>query len=211
MEEAFWQAKWRANEIGFHENRPNHFLVTYFPRLKLEPGNTIFVPLCGKAVDLDWLIAQGLNVIGSEFNEGAAREVFARQKLNPASQTQGGLNHLHAGKLRIFVGDFFNLTKAALGPVDAIYDRAALVALPKPTRDHYTKHLTAITNIAKQLLVTLDHDRETGPPFTVPAREIARLYQNHYAIKPLENAPISGALAQRMSGAENVQLLTPLG
>ena len=39
----------------------------------------------------------------------------------------------------VFVGDFFDLTNSLLGAVDAIYDRAALVALPPDMRQAYTK------------------------------------------------------------------------
>lgn len=68
MNSTFWQAKWQRNEIGFHEHRPNVLLVRNFPALCLQHGARVFVPLCGKSLDIHWLLAQGHQVVGCELS-----------------------------------------------------------------------------------------------------------------------------------------------
>lgn len=209
MHEEFWQTRWRANRIGFHESQPNSLLLENFHRLALKAGDTVFVPLCGKSVDLDWLLAQELRVIGIEFSQQAVEEVFARQNITPEVEQVGALKRFSAERIDIFVGDFFDLNADQLTNIDAIYDRAAMVALPKPSRKKYAPHLTEITKSARQLLVTFDYDQEQmeGPPFSVPEAEIRALYADIYEIELLASRAISGSLSNRCQGSENTWLL----
>ena len=211
MDEEFWQARWRENRTGFHENRPHTQLLEHFDSLGLHAGDTVHVPLCGKSLDLDWLIARRLRVIGVEFSRQAVEEVFARQSLVPEIRNAGSLVCFSADALEIFVGDVFELTGAMFGAVDAVYDRAALVALPADTRPAYAAHLCETTGHAKQLLISLDYDQAqmNGPPFSVPEAEIRRLYENGYGVELLSRRDISGPLAQRCSGTEEAWLLNP--
>lgn len=212
MDEAFWQQKWESNQIGFHEEHPNANLLAAFDHLALSKGDRIFVPLCGKSVDLDWLLARGCRVVGIEFSPTAVAAVFDRLALSPAISQKGDLTLFSAAKLEIFTGDFFALTRQDLGPVDAIYDRAALVALPEQQRKDYRARLIELTDTAPQLLVSLDYDESqmTGPPFSVGPNEVRTLYEPHYNIHALRDAPISGALAQRCQGTERVWHLARL-
>jgi len=75
-----------------------------------------------------------------------------------------------------------------LGQIDAVYDRAALVALPKDMRDRYTQHLVAITGNAPQLLIAFAYDQSLmdGPPFSVSSEEIDAHYAAHFDIEDLE-------------------------
>ena len=212
MDEEFWQIRWRENRIAFHENRPNSLLVSHFHRLGLAKGDTVFVPLSGKAVDLDWLSAQKLRVVGVEFNRQAVEEVFARRNIVPDVRTVGRMRRYRAEAFEMFVGDFFDLTADMLGAVDAVYDRAALVALPPDTRANYARHLADITNKARQLLISFDYDQSQtlGPPFSVPGQDISRLYDGLYSAELLASREISGPLAERCQGSENVWLLDPV-
>ncbi|MEM8937021.1 MAG: thiopurine S-methyltransferase [Pseudomonadota bacterium] len=211
MEEAFWQSRWRDNNIGFHEDRSNALLLAHFKQLGLGSGDTVFVPLCGKSVDLDWLRGNGLHVKGIEFNEGAVRSVFARNALDPDVSKVGDLKLYASDALKIFVGDLFALNADMLGYVSAIYDRAALVALPGETRSQYAAHIRGLTERAPQLIVSYDYDQSQteGPPFSVPFDDVQQLYNDHYTGELLSSLPISGPLAQRCDGKEYASLLTP--
>lgn len=211
MDHAFWQERWRENRIAFHEHAPNPLLTQHYDRLGLSAGDSIFVPLCGKSVDLDWLLAQGLQVTGAELNEGAVQEVFQRLDLTHEISPVGALKRYSAKELTVFVGDFFELTSGDVGPVDAVYDRAALVAMPDTMRGDYADHLVAISGGAKQLLVSFDYDQSQmqGPPFSVPEAMIAEYYDTRFHREQLSDTPISGQLAERCSGQEQVWLLTP--
>lgn len=96
--------------------------------------------------------------------------------------------------------------------IDAVYDRAALIALPPRSRNRYARHLFDLTGGAGQLLITLDYDQTQmdGPPFSVPEEEIGVLYGGRYRRELLASREITGPLSQRCSGNENAWLLEPV-
>ncbi len=212
MDEEFWQARWRENRISFHEAQANNLLIDNFRHLGLRKGDTVFVPLCGKSIDLDWLLTQGLRVVGIDFNRQAAEEVFARLELTPEITEIGPLLRYDTDRITLFVEDFFELDGDDLGDVNAIYDRAALVALPSTTRSKYSERICQLTHCAPQLLITFDYDQThmDGPPFSVPGEEIQKHYGKNYTIESLISRKISGPLSQRCQGDENVWLLKPV-
>lgn len=212
MEKAFWQSRWNEGRTAFHEGAPNRHLTRHFGALSLAPGSHVFVPLSGKSVDLDWLLAQGCRVSGIEFNREAVAEVFDRLGLLPEITETAGLTRYETGDLVLWVGDFFELTPQELGAVDAVYDRAALVALPAQKRQGYVTHLQILCPLKPQLLVSYDYDQAQteGPPFSVPRDTIFELYADLYDIRQLESVDISGPLASRCTGKEQAWLLQPV-
>lgn len=212
MDPAFWQQRWENNQIAFHEEEVNPLLLKTIGRLALNRGDRIFVPLCGKTNDLAWLSEQGYRVVGIELNQSAVEAVFSNMGADPDISVSGDHMHYKSGTIEVFSGDFFELSTQMLGPVDAVYDRAALIALPAPMRRSYAAHLTALTRTAPQLLIALHYDQTqmNGPPFSVTGDEIGRLYGEHYGPELVSSAPISGRLAERCSGTENAWLLKPL-
>lgn len=213
MEKAFWQNRWQEGKIGFHEGVPNQHLRSHFPDLSLKAGAHVFVPFCGKAVDLDWLLSKGFPVSGVEFNKEAVAEVFDRLSLVPEITEIRNLARYSSKGLVIWVGDFFELLSSDLGPVDAIYDRAALVALPSAMRERYARHLQSLCPSVPQLLVSFDYDQTQmdGPPFSVSKEHIHRLYDAAFEIEIIASADIAGPLAERCSGKEEAWLLRPIG
>jgi thiopurine S-methyltransferase len=211
MEEQFWQLRWKEGKTGFHEKAPNRFLTKHFDKLSLAPGSHVFVPLCGKSTDLDWLLNQGHQVTGIEFNAQAVDEVFERMSLTPEVSVLRGLRRLTSGSLTLWQGDLFALQAADLGAVDAVYDRAALVALPETMRSHYAGHLINITKSAQQFLVSFSYDQShtAGPPFSVPLHAINALYDGVYDIQSLATTEIEGPLADRCTGQEQVWKMSP--
>jgi thiopurine S-methyltransferase len=209
MDEDFWQTRWRQNQIGFHEGRANSLLLRFFDRLGLRADDRVLVPLCGKSFDLDWLIGQNFHVVGVEFNKEAVEEVFARLNLVPDVEVFGSLLRYRAKAIDIFVGDFFELTGSVFGTVNAVYDRAALVALPTAMRERYARHLAYLTISAPQLLITFDYDQThmEGPPFSVSEAEVQKHYGAQYAVEQLASNVISGPLSQRCKGDENTWFL----
>lgn len=202
MEPDFWHRKWEANEIAFHEGEANTLLVRHFHSLGLAPGARVFVPLCGKSRDLNWLLGHGFAVVGAELSRLAVEQLFAELGVVPEITEIGPLERFAAEGLTVFVGDIFDLKRDTLGPVDAIYDRAALVALPEPLRGRYAAHLVHLTHGAPQLLIAFDYEPSllVGPPFTVPEHEVRRLYGAAYHPTLLEKHPLKGGLR----GAEPV-------
>lgn len=208
MESNFWHRRWENNDIGFHEGEANALMVRHFQRLDLPPGSRVFLPLCGKTRDIAWLLSQGYRVVGAELSALAIAQLFAELGVEPEVTRLGAMDHNHAPGVEIFVGDIFDLTADQIGAVDAVYDRAALVAMPKGLRDRYAAHLADITQTAPQLLICFEYDQSLmrGPPFSVDADEVARLYRGRYAPKLLERAATQGGI-RGIAAQEAVWLL----
>lgn len=179
MDSNFWLKKWQDNEIRFHELKANPLLVKHFHNLALGPESRVFIPLCGKTLDAGWLLSQGHRVVGAELVEMAIQQLFEELRTKPIVTALGSLKRYSAPNIDVFVGDIFELTAQMLGPVDAVYDRAALVALPEEMRIRYAAHLSSITERAPQLLITLAYDQGLipGPAFSVTAEEVHRHYK----------------------------------
>lgn len=199
MQEQFWLDKWKTNQIGFHQQQVNEFLAKYIDKLSLQKNSRIFVPLCGKSLDMHWLLDQGFRVVAVELSELAVEELIKSLNLPFEEIPNQHLRHFHHPQIDIFNGDIFQLTQPLLGDVDAIYDRAALVALPENMRVQYAQHLKQVTNNAPQLLISYEYNQDTfsGPPFSVPEAKIKGLYDDVYDIEPLIRVERSGAFQQQ--------------
>ena len=212
MEHSFWHDKWERKEIGFHQAETHHMLLRHVGALGLYSGSRIFVPLCGKTLDIGWLLSQGFQICGAELSELAVSELFDELGAHPLVEEVGDLKHYHAPQLDIWVGDVFALTAERLGPVDAIYDRAAMVALPQPLRIDYTRHLQSLAPTARQLLITFEYDQLVipGPPFSVTASEIKAHYGETHSLVELSREPVAGGLKGQAEADEIAWLVTPL-
>jgi thiopurine S-methyltransferase len=209
METSFWHQKWARGEIAFHESEANPLLVTHFEKLNLAKGSRVFLPLCGKTRDFSWLLACGYRVVGAELSELAVNELFKELGLEPKISIAGKLTRYSAKDIDILVGDIFDMSAEYLGPISAIYDRAALVALPSGIRERYTSHLMNISGTAPQLLISYEYDQLVmeGPPFSVTENEVMQHYEAAYQLKPVETKNVEGGLKGKVAATETVWLL----
>jgi thiopurine S-methyltransferase len=188
MEEEFWLDMWRRQQTGFHQRSVNPALRDFWPRLRLAAGDAVFVPLCGKSGDMIWLRAQGHPVVGVELSPLAAAAFFSENGLAAERRRQGSFEVTEAGGVRILCGNFFDLTAEDLAGVGAVYDRAALIALPDEMRERYAAHMAEILPPGtRMLLVTLEYPpaEMQGPPFSVTPEEVERLYGPHGDVEVL--------------------------
>lgn len=209
MDANFWIQKWEKNDIAFHESDANPALVKYIKKLSLVKGSCVFIPLCGKTLDIAWLLSKGYRVAGAELSPKAIGELFKGLGVKPKVSASGKASHYSAKNIDIFVGNIFNVSKKMLGPIDAIYDRAALVALPEEMRPRYAKHLMKITHQAPQLLISYEYDQALmeGPPFSVSNKEVKQHYKDRYDLTLLASGNVAGGLKGKCPAKENVWLL----
>lgn len=189
MHAEFWQARWANNEIGFHSPQVNPYLQRYWPALGLAQGAQVLVPLCGKSVDLAWLAGQGFAVVGVELAQCAVEDFFREHGLEPQITQDGVFQVYRAGAVTFYCGDFFALESRHIAQCAAVYDRAALIALPEAMRERYVTHLAALLPGGAQiLLVSLDYDQAqmAGPPFAVNDEGVQRLFARHGQVDLLE-------------------------
>lgn len=193
MTHEYWLNRWERNEIGFHQENFNPYLLEYWPLLKIPDNGTVFLPLCGKSRDMIWLHNRGHSVLGVELSKLAVAAFFQENKTIPVRQADQDFARYVAGRITILQGDFFNLNKKHLEKISAVYDRASLVALPPDTRKRYVQHMMDILPPATRLLlVGFDYPRTEmqGPPYAVSNEEIGMLYQHHAEISLLRRTNV---------------------
>ena len=184
-----WLDRWKQNRIGFHESTVNQYLQRYLSDFNLNSGDTIFLPLCGKAHDIAWLAQQRFQVVGIELSEIAIESFFSEHKLQYQQFESQRFVLRKSGNISLIQGDFFDLQQEDLSDCKLVYDRAALIAIDEFNRDRYCAHLLSIIpQYIDQLLITLDYNQTqmSGPPFSVSEGEVHRYYESAYSIDRLE-------------------------
>jgi len=188
MEANFWIERWQQNQIGFHLPTVNRRLVEQSSVLPQQVGARVFVPLCGKTIDLAWLAERGLQAVGVELSSLAVEAFFRERGWTPTVTRRGAFTHSEANNVEILCGDFFALDVATVGELHGYYDRAALVALPPSLRRAYvTKLATLLSPRTRGLLVALGYlDEEMqSPPFSVPEAEVRALFEPAFQVDHL--------------------------
>lgn len=218
MDAEFWKQRWENNETGFHLEEVNPFLPRFWPQLHLPESSKVFVPLCGKSLDLCWLREQGHEVWGVELSSLAVQQFFSEQEMRPEVHRVGAIEIWEADGIRLFCGDFFELTTELLGQPNVVYDRASMIALPPAMRQNYARHLLSLAPPqASRLLVALDYEQAQmdGPPFAVSEAEVQMLYGDSFQIEKIfsedilpENVRFQEKGLTRLD--ESVYLLKPL-
>ncbi|TVP88828.1 MAG: thiopurine S-methyltransferase [Pseudomonadaceae bacterium] len=179
MEAEFWQERWAKGETGFHKSRPNPLLSRWWSSLGLHTAAPVWVPLCGKSLDMAWLREQGHPVVGIELARSALESFAAEQRLQLGWREQGEFAIGEGEGYCLYCGDFFALTAEDVARVEGVYDRAALIALPETMRGPYVEHMRQVLPAGwRLLLITLDYAQaeRPGPPFSVPDVEVRTLF-----------------------------------
>jgi thiopurine S-methyltransferase len=209
MNNEHWIQRWKDKNIGFHGNVVNTLLLKHFKALNLKHNSNIFIPLCGKTLDISWLLMLGHNIVGAELSEIAVQELFEELHLTPTITKRKNIIQYSADNIDIFVGDIFNINSNMVGNIDAIYDRAALVALTKDIRIKYTQHLRELSSNAPQILICCEYDQSlmNSTPYSIEHNEINEHYENHYEVKLLERIEIEGGIKGKHKANDTIWLL----
>jgi thiopurine S-methyltransferase len=193
MQPEFWHERWRTGQIGFHQATVDASLERLWPMLGIAEGRRIFVPLCGKSLDLVWLRNRGHPVVGVELSAAAVEAFFLENGIPARRRPRVGFDAYEAPGFEILRGDYFELTPEHLRDVGAVYDRAALISWTPELRDAYARHLLALAAPGTQmLLITLEYPQAeaAGPPFAVMPDEIDRLYSPHFEVREVSRRDI---------------------
>ena len=221
MDSEFWQQRWQEGRIGFHKSDVNPELIKYFSNLALPIGSRVLVPLCGKSIDMVWLACAGYDVVGIELVESAVQAFFAEQNITPTiteltstadkSTLKRYQGQLAGQTITLWAADIFALSTIDIGDIDAVYDRAALIALPANMRADYSRHIVKLSNNAPQLLITLNYDqsKKDGPPFSITQQQLHQYYSADYKIVELASNSSTLNAASEILVTEHVWLLKP--
>ena len=204
MKPEYWIEGWQQGRRGFDQGDPHRWLAEHWSTLGVATDATVFVPLCGKTVDMVWLAEQGHSIIGVEVSEIAVDEFFEMVGLTPEIEEVGPLAVYRAGPYELWRGDLFELPAAVFDRIDAVYDRASIVALPPDIRRRYAEVLTMqIRPEAHWYLVSFTYDQNEmdGPPHSVPLTEIDTLFGEEFEIETLvDESVIERAAAMQERG-----------
>ncbi|MCD1279480.1 thiopurine S-methyltransferase [Psychrobacter sp. CCUG 69069] len=221
MNPEFWQNRWQEKRIGFNQSEVNSLLIKYWSALNLPASSRVFVPLCGKSIDMVWLSAQGYDVVGVELVESAVQAFFAEQNIQPTIYQhaenieikcyQGELGDSETKRtITLWVADIFALTSTDIGSIDVVYDKAALIALPADMRTQYSEQVCLLSGTVPQLVITLNYDqsKKDGPPFSVSCEQVQQYYGSRYQITELAREPAAIGSAPDLTVSEQVWLLS---
>jgi thiopurine S-methyltransferase len=189
----FWHKRWQIGQIGFHQSAVDRHLERHWPDLELASDSRVFVPLCGKSLDLLWLRERHQSVTGVELSEVALESLCMEHGIPARRRVLDNFDVYEAPRLQVYRGDFYSLTPGLLGPVSAVFDRAALISWAPELRAAYVAHLTALTRHGTQtLLITMEYAQSqmAGPPFSVSADEVDLLYARSHAIQLLSREDV---------------------
>ena len=193
MQLEFWEQRWQQNQTGFHLNEINPYLREHWHSVTNGSTGQVFVPLCGKSLDLLWLQQQHHRVIGVECSELAVNAFFKEQAIDYETDNDAGFTVYHSDGLSIYQGDYFQLDAADLKDVSLVYDRAALVAMPEQMRKAYVDTMIRLLPPSVSImLVALEYNQSlmSGPPFSVTEDEIRELYGAHFNIEKIHQFDI---------------------
>lgn len=191
----FWHQRWEQDQIGFHQEAINAYLTSHWEELGLATGAPVFVPLCGKSLDMLWLHEQGHPVFGIELSRKAVEAFFHENDIEPSINETERFVEYSADQLTLFAGDYFQLQAGDLGQIHAVFDRAALIALPPEMRHNYAEQMAALlAPDAHILLITMHYPQGVleGPPFSVEEEEIQTLFSTAFYIDNKGSWPAEG-------------------
>lgn len=193
MEPEFWLDRWRESRIGFHQEAPTPLLLAHWPTVGAAPGSRVFVPLAGKSLDMGWFASQGYSVLGCELSPLAVSQFFENQGLRPSIREGTDGVHYVARQIEIVQGDVFAIEERTISNCVAVFDRAALIALPPKMRERYVGNVYGkLPSGCRGLLITLEYPQHEkhGPPFSVPESEVRALWGASWSVTTLERRDI---------------------
>ncbi len=211
MHPDFWHQRWQDDRIGFHQDAVSPMLAAHWDAAQVAPGARVFVPLCGKSLDMPWLVARGHTVLGVEISPIAVRDFLNALDAAPEiHRSHYGLHHV-AGPYELILGDAFALDSGVLAGCTGVYDRAALIALPPELRRRYVSELYgALPAGCRGLLVSLEYPQaeKDGPPFSVDETEIRGVFEPEWQVDLLERRDIlaeeGGSVGENVSALHTV-------
>mmetsp|Transcript_52625 Transcript_52625/g.79862 ORF Transcript_52625/g.79862 Transcript_52625/m.79862 type:complete len:315 (-) Transcript_52625:86-1030(-) len=215
-----WLDRWDSNRIGFHLDDVNPWLVKHIDKLLSKKDTTcsntdtttttttptstttttrVFVPLCGKTVDMAYLVQQ---LLAADSDDGSAPQVVGVDGIRKAlsefvdeqpdlkiskttTTTADGYETFSGPNITLLRGDFFALTEAAAGgKFDAMFDRGSLVAIDPKMRQAYLDIIGKLMAPGGKILLVSVERRGTdleavkkGPPFSISEGDVREMYE----------------------------------
>ncbi|MFK7823579.1 MAG: thiopurine S-methyltransferase [Oligoflexales bacterium] len=190
MDKKYWLDCWDSGNIRFHQKKVNPHLNSFW-KLLAKDRRPVFVPLCGKTLDMNYLANYGHKVIGVELSEQAIKEFFQGLDLKPQIISDSGFKVYEANSYKIYCGDIFEI-KFDFSIIAYVYDRACYIALDHKDRKKYCHWLIKNLPHVNMLHLSIEFDHLTaGPPYSITKQEIERGFSSSFNLECLIDEPIS--------------------
>ncbi|MEL7832963.1 thiopurine S-methyltransferase [Fodinibius sp. Rm-B-1B1-1] len=186
MEISYWQSRWRKDNTGWHMDMVYPPLPKLWKRLNIKSESRILVPLCGKSLDLHWLAEHSQKVIGVDVSHKALHTVMEKYPETFSQTSSHNFTVYKSSSLELWEGDFMKLPTKEITPIDLVYDKASIIALPPKMRPQYAqKILDLCGNTTRILLQTFEYIQEemNGPPFSVDEKELQKLFGHNFRLQ----------------------------
>ncbi|XP_060084615.1 probable thiopurine S-methyltransferase isoform X2 [Ylistrum balloti] len=174
-----WLNNWESDCTPWHMTDVHEGLARYYQMLvnKTSVHNKIFIPLCGKSVDIKWLADRGNEVVGVEASETGLMEFFVEQNVKysveSAPSVDGKLFRSHDNKIRLYCCDIFHFTSDVESGFSGVWDRGSIEALEPEDRKKYIDLMkTLIGPETGYLTEIVERDLGKGPPFCITVDEL---------------------------------------
>ena len=198
----YWTDRWKEGNTGWHRQEVNAYLIKYVDELTSGRAKVrVFVPLCGKSVDMLWLADQGHTVIGVEVAKKAIENFFLENDLSftveivkmAAESEPVDKYKCNEKDITIFCCNLFSVTEDDVGGrFDAIWDRGSLSAVAPAFNDNgkrYTKKMRSLLASDGNYMLESHYyevDRGMRPPACISEELRNEIYGEDFTIRELE-------------------------
>jgi len=186
-----WIKAWDADYIPFHKPAP-HADVVKHEKVLLPKICSVFIPLCGKSVDMKYLSDKGHKVVGLDVSEKGILEYFKDNELSYSRKRHStypfDVFQADGADISIYMGDMFEATSQLLGTFDAVWDRASYISINVDERPKYRDIMaTLLKPDGVWLLNCFEYDltKYRGRPNSIEEDEIMQTFRDLFKVKKL--------------------------
>ncbi|XP_041356889.1 probable thiopurine S-methyltransferase [Gigantopelta aegis] len=189
-----WKKRWDKEQTEFHLPKVHPMLEKHLGALVQGRSKLrFFIPLCGKSVDMRWLLEQGHGVVGCEGVDKGCQEFLQENKMkytaSPMKSCEGTVYRSQCSPLTLYRCDVFDLRREDVGQFDCIWDRGSFVAIPVSKRKRYADIIVSLMKPDCRYLLDcflLNNEQFAGPPFSCTENDINTFYGSYCAVKKLD-------------------------
>lgn len=188
----FWINYWETDTVTWQAPVISPWLEKYMNKFVGEKQRTVFVPLCGKSLDMMLLLEHGHKVVGADCSGIACADFFTENDIPDyvreiIAHPDGRRIIRHKSTsvpITLYEGDIFDLTTEIVGKIDRVLDRAALVALhPSMIEDQYLPLLVRLMRPGGKMLFASVSELPfpKAPPYVYETQQIEDILQRYFS------------------------------
>jgi len=195
LDKPYWDKRWLVRDPEWQLPQVHPDLLKHEKELFDGHENIrVFVPLCGKTIDMKWFADKGCKVVGVEFCNFPIKKFFESNfieyKVTDVKSKKTGKTYTVYqsidGSIRIYNCDIFEFTSDVEGQFDIIWDRGSFTSIQKAGVDKYAKLMTSLMKSGCRYLLSVfeyDTKHHPGPPMSVTEDIVHQLYADSCIIR----------------------------